>query len=83
MSATEPARLTPTQRLHEVTMAVLTRAAAPPEHSLELTRNAKGVVQFTVTVRGHDLDDVLESGRATYDKLNERYPYSVNGGGTE
>ncbi len=80
MSDTEPVRLTPTQRLHEVTMAALTRAPQPPEHSVEVTRNAKGVAQFTVTVRGHDLDAVLASARDSYDKLAGFYPYTVNGG---
>lgn len=76
MSATEETRrLTPTERLHEVTMAVLQRQPAPPEHSAEISRNAKGVAQFTVTVRGHDLDEVLESALATYGKLEARYPY--------
>jgi len=64
----EPRRLTPTERLHEVTMAAMTRAATPPEHSVEITRNAKGVAQFEVTVRGYDLDKViaacLEHGKA-------------------
>ena len=57
---TEPRRLTPTERLHEVTMAAMTRAAAPPEHSVEITRNAKGVHQYEVTVRGYDLNEVIQ-----------------------
>ena len=32
-------RLTPTERLHEVTMAAMSRAPSPPEHSVEITRN--------------------------------------------
>ena len=70
-------RLTPTERLHEVTMAALTRAPAPPEHAVELSRNAKGVAQFTVTVRGHDLAVALEQAQTSYDQLVEKYPYEV------
>src|SRR6185437_11177120 len=58
---TEPRRLTPTERLHEVTMAALQRAAAPPEHTVGLTLNAKGDVQIEVTGRGHDLDALVTS----------------------
>jgi hypothetical protein len=43
----EPRRLTPTERLHEVTMAAMTRPTAPPEHSCDLTRNAKGATQIS------------------------------------
>lgn len=74
MSA-EPQRLTPTQRLHEVTMAALTRTAAPPEHSLGLARNAKGVVQIDLTVRGHDLAAVLAEAREAFDTLTTTYPF--------
>jgi hypothetical protein len=47
----EQRRLTPTERLHEVTMAAMTRPTAPPESSVSFTRNAKGVTQIEVTVR--------------------------------
>lgn len=83
MSVPEPRRLTPTERLHEVTMAAMTRAPSPPEHSVEITRNAKGVAQFTVTVRGYDIDDVLGCARATWDTLVEELPYPDTNGGTE
>lgn len=74
-------RLTPTQRLHEVTMAALTRAPAAPEHSCEITRNARGVVQFTVTVRGTDLDAVITSAEQTFGQLAGRFPYPDTNGG--
>jgi len=82
MSATEetPRRLTPTERLHEVTMAAMSRAASPPEHSVEISRNAKGVAQFAVTVRGFDVADVLLEARNAFDILSTRYPYP-NGDG--
>lgn len=77
VSATDdtPRRLTPTERLHEVTMAAMHRQPSPPEHAVEVSRNAKGVAQFTVTVRGHDLDEVLLLAMDSYDKLGRRYPY--------
>jgi hypothetical protein len=75
----EPRRLTPTERLHEVTMAAMQRAAAPPEHTVGLTLNAKGEVQIEVTGRGHDLDTVAASVVATFDTLRAAYPRNGNG----
>lgn len=81
MSATEtPRRLTPTERLHEVTLAALSRRPAETEHTIDLSRNAKGVAQFSVAVRGTDLDAVLAAAVAKFDFLNDRYPYPSNGG---
>ncbi len=77
----EPRRLTPTERLHEVTMATLQRAATPPEHSVEITRNAKGVTQFTVTVRGYDIDAVAKQAWVFYDSLEATYPFPATNGG--
>jgi len=76
----EPRRLTPTERLHEVTMAAMTRAASPPEHSVEITRNAKGVAQFEVTVRGHDLEWVIEEALRSFRHLGDALPYPVENG---
>ncbi len=76
---TEPRRLTPTERLHEVTMAAMSRAPSPPEHSVEITRNAKGVAQFEVTVRGYDLEEVLAQARTAFDDLAAALPYPENG----
>lgn len=82
MSATDdaPRRMTPTERLHEVTMASLTRAPSPPEHAAEVSRNAKGHYQFTVTVRGYDLDDVIASARGSAVKLAEHFPFPDTSG---
>lgn len=82
-AATEPRRPTPTERLHEVTLAFASRAASPPEHSVELSRNAKGVVQFAVTVRGYDLTTVMAEARAAYVELDTAAPYPVANGGPE
>ena len=80
MSESIERRQTPTERLHEVTMAAIQRPTAPPEHSVEVTRNAKGVAQFQVTVRGHFLDEVLTSAIDTYEKLGARFPYPETNG---
>jgi hypothetical protein len=74
MSAEEPRRLTPTERLHEVTMSALQRTPAAPEHTVGLTLNAKGDVQIEVTGRGTDLEGLAESVTATFDALCEKYP---------
>lgn len=85
MSAAEetPRRLTPTERLHEVTMAAMHRRPAEPEQSVTLARNARGIVQPEVTARGIDLDAVLAQTMAAFDVLCDRYPYPTNGTGQE
>lgn len=83
MSAAEEApRLTPTQRLHEVTMASLSRRPAEPESSVTISRNAKGVAQFEVTVRGTDAAACQDEAEKIFDALSLGYPYpvSTNGG---
>jgi hypothetical protein len=75
----EPRRLTPTERLHEVTMAAMTRAPSPPEHSVAISRNAKGVAQFEVTVRGHDIDQVVFLALAKFTEIDDLWPYPSNG----
>jgi hypothetical protein len=67
-------RLTPTERLHEVTMTALARTPAQPEHTVGLTLNAKGDVQIEVTGRGTDLDQLATNVRAQFDKLVRQYP---------
>ena len=80
----EPRRLTPTERLHEVTMAAMGRRPAEPESSVTITRNAKGVAQFEVTVRGPSVSDCHTVAEQVYDALCTTYPYPVHGnGGTE
>ena len=67
-------RPTPSQRLHEVTMAALTRPHAEPESAVELSRNAKGDVQMTVTVRGTDANEAYRKAVELFDALAQRYP---------
>lgn len=76
----EPRRLTPTERLHEVTMAFAQRAAVPPEHSADVSRNAKGAPQFAVTVRGYNLDEVVAQALAQYNYLDAELPYPDTNG---
>lgn len=71
----EVARLTPTQRLHEVTMASLARRPSEPESSVTISRNAKGVAQFEVTVRGPLASLCLAEARTIYAALVSGYPY--------
>jgi hypothetical protein len=72
--------LTPTERLHEVTLAAMQRRPSEPECAVEISRNAKGAFQFTVTVRGPDVNACQVLAQATTDDLARRYPYSANGG---
>ena len=76
MSATKetPRRLTPTERLHEVTMAAMLRRPSEPEHTVGLTLNAKGDVQIEVTGRGPDLDALAAHVTAKFEWLREQFP---------
>ena len=67
-------RLTPTERYHELAMLVAARQPTVPEHSLELTRNAKGDVQIALTVRSGDLAALEADGTAAFDRLCTKYP---------
>jgi hypothetical protein len=50
-----PRRLTPTERLQEVTLAALHRTPVKASEEVEVTRNAKGDYQFRVAgVAGED-----------------------------
>jgi hypothetical protein len=82
MTADEPQRLTPTQRLHEVTMQALSRTPRDPESQVTLARNAKGDVQIEVTVRGADADLCSAKAQSIFDTLRGDYPHSseTNGG---
>ena len=66
-------RQTPTERYHELALHAAQRQPLVPEHSLELTRNAKGDVQIELTVRGGDLDDVERTATDSFDRLCARY----------
>lgn len=75
MSSQEPVRRqSPSERYHELSMAWATRPLAAPEHSLDITRNAKGDWQYSLTVRGADLADVLEAAFEAVEQLEAKYP---------
>lgn len=82
MSATdEPRRLTPTERLHDVTMAAILRPRTEPESSVTLARNAKGDVQIEVVVRAADSASAYDQAVELFDTAAARYPrVPVNGG---
>lgn len=69
-------RQTPTERYHELALQAAQRQPVVPEHSLDLTRNAKGNVQIALTVRGGDLAEVEQHATETFDRLCERYSYT-------
>ncbi len=53
-------RLTPTQRLHEVTLAALNRSSPSKTGSVEISRNAKGDWQFDVAATPDDGETLAE-----------------------
>jgi hypothetical protein len=69
-------RQTPTERYHELALQAAQRQPLVPEHSLDLTRNAKGDVQIALTARGGDLAEVERSATAAFDRLCGKYPRS-------
>jgi hypothetical protein len=73
----QPRRLTPTERLHEVTLTALQRHPAEPEHTVGLTLNAKGDVQIEVTGRGTDLDKLATAVLDKFAFLLERFPRNL------
>ena len=73
MSADEH-RPSAAERHHELAMAAISRAPAPPEHTVGLTWNAKGDVQIEVTGRGHDLPQLASDVAEQFDALRARYP---------
>lgn len=75
----EPRRLTPTERLHEVTMTAMARKPAEPESSVTVARNARGVFQFEVTVRGPSVEVCELEASSIIAGLERKYPYPTNG----
>jgi hypothetical protein len=59
-------------------MATLRKQPVAPEHTVDLTLNAKGDVQIAVAGRGTDLEATAALTAAVFDSLCERYPR--NGG---
>ena len=62
--------------LVELLTAQAQRPAQPPEHSVSVTRNAKGDVQWEVVVRGPDPFAAEQDAREIHDRLVRAYPHS-------
>ena len=78
---TDTPRLTLSQRLHEVTMAAITRKPSEPVCEGNAKRDGKGIHQIEVTVRGTDIETVGAALEAEYDRLCAKYPYPAANGG--
>jgi hypothetical protein len=75
----EQPRLTPTQRLHEITLAALHRTPVKASEEVEITRNAKGDYQYRVAgVAGEaeTLDAVSKRVQSIARDLDEQLPLS-------
>lgn len=73
MSADPERRLTPTERLHEVTMAAMHRAPAAPESTVEIGVTAKRLHTWTVTVRGVDAAECARVAKRLDDELAAKF----------
>lgn len=73
-------RMTPTERLYELAMAQAQRPTAAPEHSVDISRNAKGQHQYTVTIRGTDAQGVLDEAMRLAAQLETAYPFVTGEG---
>lgn len=71
----EPRRQTPTERLHEVTMQAISRAPSQPESSVTISRNARGVYQFEVTIRDTSVQHAAKEAQRLCDYFSAAYPY--------
>ena len=81
MSALEETpRLTPTQRLHEVTMAALHRQPAAPESSVEIGVTAKRLHTWTVTVRGVDPEECARVAQRLDNELSAAFAHELENG---
>ena len=68
--------------LQESFRMVLNRSSHDSE-SVEISRNAKGQFQFSVTVRtseGETIEQAFDRGSAVVGQLVARFPYTENGG---
>jgi hypothetical protein len=74
-------RLTPTERLHEVTMSVLNRRPVTPESSVTIGVTAKRLHTWEITVRGDDPEECDRVARVIDDGLAERYAHELEPSG--
>ncbi len=76
---TEPRRLTPTERAHEIMLAALHRTPVKASEEVEVTRNAKGDYQFRiagVAGEGESLTEVALRVTSVAASVDETYPLS-------
>lgn len=82
----EPRRLTPTERLHEVTMSVLNRRPSEPESSVTIGVTAKRLHTWEITVRGVDVVECERLATLLDASFQVRYAHEIvpatNGGET-
>lgn len=81
-AASELPRPTPTQAFRELAMAVAQRGTAP-ESSVTISRNAKGVAQFEVTVRGESVQGCLADALVVFGQIEAVHPYPATNGAGE
>ena len=48
--------------------------SADTRDSAKISRNAKGDIQFEVSVYRNDINDAIEHAKLAYDKLNKLFP---------
>jgi hypothetical protein len=86
MSEPEARRLTPTERLHEVTMAQLNRRPTEPESSVTIGVTAKRLHTWEITVRGADAVKCCAEAETLDGVLSAKYAHEIipttNGGET-
>lgn len=85
---TEPRRQTPTERLHEVTMASLNRRPSEPESTVEIATTAKHASKddptpkrlhtWSITVRGQDVQECDRIARRLDDGLAALYAHELD-----
>jgi hypothetical protein len=66
-------RLTPTERLHEVTMAAMHRAPSAPESSVTIGVTAKRLHTWEVTVRGDNPEECAKVAKRLDDELAAKF----------
>jgi len=64
---------------NEALLAAVSRAPQSPESSVSISRNAKGVAQFEVVVRGVSVQESFETACAHFAALETLYPYPLEG----
>jgi hypothetical protein len=64
-------------------MAAMSRRPSEPVSDVTISRNAKGVAQFEVTVRGVDPEDCRRHAQRIWATLEADHPYPVTNGGTK